>query len=130
MKPIIRQMDNLYEFVQAPKFNPVDNSIEDQFTEGIGEAYGLELFLNKKAGDLTGWIGYALSWTKRRFDALNNGELFYPRYDRRHDISVVLAYDITENLNTAITWVYSTGQRYTLPPGQYQFSNIFSFSRE
>lgn len=122
-----KKMDNLYEFVQSPKFNPVDKSIEDQFTKGIGEAYGVELFFNKKAGDITGWIGYALSWTKRRFDHLNNGQLFYPRYDRRHDISVVAAYDINEQWNAAITWVYSTGQRFTLPPGQYRFNNISPF---
>lgn len=123
----LKKMDNLYEFVESPKFNPVDQSIVDQFTKGIGESYGLEFFFNKKAGDLTGWMGYALSWTKRRFDALNNGQLFYPRYDRRHDISFVLAYDITENLNAGLTWVYSTGQRYTLPPGQYRFNNVTPF---
>ena len=48
-----------------------ENSIE---TGGKGESYGLELFLQKKTGRTTGWIGYTLSKTTRYFDEVNNGD--------------------------------------------------------
>jgi hypothetical protein len=115
-----KDMSSLYEFKEGASIG-VNNLIEDQFTKGKGEAYGIELFFNKRAGDLTGWIGYTLSWTKRKFDQLNIGRIFYPRYDRRHDISVVLAYKLFDNFNVSATWVYSTGQGYTIPTGQYNF---------
>ena len=119
-----KDMTGLYEFVNNPQLDPINKNIEEQFTEGNGESYGIELFLNKTKGRLTGWIGYTLSWTKRQFAELNNGKLFYPRYDRRHDISVATAYKIYNNLNISATWSFATGQWYTLPPGQFIFDPI------
>jgi hypothetical protein len=115
-------MKNLYELKNGSSFQLREN-ISDQFTKGEGEAYGLELFLNKRAGSLTGWIGYTLSWTKRKFADLNAGRIFYPRYDRRHDISIVLTYKLNDKINIGATWTYATGQGFTLPNGQYSFSN-------
>ena len=119
-----KDMKNIYEFKNAPQLNPLDNSIEDQFTSGQGEAYGVELFLNKIKGKFSGWIGYTLSWSVRQFDELNGGKKYYSKYDRRHDFSVVLAYKLIENLNVGLTWIYATGLRYTLPPGQFIFDPI------
>ncbi|MDX1699580.1 MAG: hypothetical protein R3250_03130, partial [Melioribacteraceae bacterium] len=60
-------------------------------------------------------------WTRRKFDDLNIGQIFYPRYDRRHDISLVMTYELFQNFSMGATWVYSTGQGYTIPTGQYKF---------
>jgi outer membrane cobalamin receptor len=119
-----KDMKNLYEFKNSPQLNPVDNSIEDQFTRGQGEAYGLEFFLNKRKGKFAGWIGYTLSWSVRQFDELNGGKKYYSKFDRRNDFSFVLTYKLTENLNGGLTWTYATGQRYTLPTGQFIFDPI------
>ncbi len=119
-----RNMKNLYEFKNSANLNPFDDSIENQFTLGEGEAYGFELFFNKRKGNFNGWIGYTLSWSKRKFDALNAGKIFYPKYDRRNDVSVVLSYKFSDAFNIGITWQYATGQRYSLPTGQYLFQDI------
>jgi len=119
-----KDMIGLYEFVNNPQLDPINKNIEEQFTQGNGESYGIEFFLNKGKGRLTGWIGYTLSWTQRQFAELNNGKLFYPRYDRRHDISLAAAYKIFNNLNLSAAWSYATGQWYTLPPGQFLFDPI------
>ena len=84
----------------------------------------MELFVNRTTGNLTGWIGYTLSWTKRKFSELNAGKVFYPRYDRRNDISVVLAYKFSDSWNAGLTWTYATGQGYSIPTGQYQFQPV------
>ncbi|HEX7357330.1 MAG TPA: carboxypeptidase-like regulatory domain-containing protein [Ignavibacteriaceae bacterium] len=119
-----RDMKNLYEYKNSPKINALDNSIEDQFTAGTGEAYGVELFVQKRKGNFKGWIGYTLSWTKRKFSELNAGKIFYPKYDRRNDLSVAASYDVMDNLSLSLTFTYATGLRYTLPPGQYIFNPI------
>ncbi|MFO7447491.1 MAG: TonB-dependent receptor [Ignavibacteriaceae bacterium] len=119
-----KKMTNLYEFKQVLDYDIFENNIEQQFTSGIGESYGIELFLNKRSGNLTGWIGYTISWTRRKFKELNNGMFFYPKYDRLHDFSVVVAYDFSSSFSAGATWVYTTGARYNLPPGQFLFSNI------
>ena len=114
-------MKNLYEFKEAVDFSQYQK-LEDLFTAGEGEAYGIEFFFNKRAGRLNGWLGYSLSWTKRLFPEINNGKVFYPRYDRRHDISAVIAYKIFDNTTVSATWTFATGQAYTVPIGQYSFT--------
>ncbi|MFC2103583.1 TonB-dependent receptor plug domain-containing protein, partial [Bacteroidota bacterium] len=116
-----KEMNNLYEFINSPQLDPTDKNIEDQFTKGNGESYGVELFINKRKGNFTGWIGYTLSWTRRQFADLNNGKLFYPRYDRRNDISFVLSYKLFKELTLSASGSYATGQWYSLPPGQFGF---------
>lgn len=119
-----RDMKNLYEFKNSPEINPFNNSIEDQFVKGKGEAYGIEFFFQKRKGDLQGWIGYTLAWTKRKFDDLNYGKVFYPKYDRRHDLSIAATYDLTKQLSLGVTFTYATGLRFSEPPGQFIFNPI------
>ena len=118
-----KDMENLYEFSPSTNYFNGDD-ISTLFTKGKGEAYGCEFFINKNMGDLTGWIGYTLSWTRRLFDSLNIGKIFYPRYDRRHDISVVIAYSFSDNLKASASWCYASGQGYTVPNSQYKFDKI------
>ena len=92
---------------------------QDNVTAGEGQSYGAELLIQRKTGKLSGWIGYTLSWTRLRFDEINFGEYFWARYDRRHDLSLVLIYDLKENITLSGTWVYGTGNAITLPLGEY-----------
>lgn len=118
-----KEMQNLYEFSPSKLFFNGED-IENLLIKGKGEAYGVELFVNKTEGNLTGWIGYTLSWTRRLFDELNAGRIYYPRYDRRHDFSLVLSYSLTDNFKFGFTWAYATGQGYTIPTSQYRFERI------
>lgn len=119
-----KRMKHLFEFRNNVKLDARDKNIDSQFTEGEGEAYGIEFFVNRTLGNFTGWIGYTLSWTRSQFDELNAGRIFYPRYDRRHDVSLVLTYEPDKKWTFGATWVYSTGQGYTLPTGQFLFTGI------
>lgn len=119
-----RDMKNLYEFSNSPSFSYIDGSVKDLFVPGQGEAYGVEFFLNKLTGNFSGWIGYTLSWTKRQFDALNLGRVFYPRYDRRHDVSVVLTYKFSDALSVSATWMYGTGQHISVATGEFRFTDV------
>ncbi len=95
------------------------NNIDNNFTFGNGESYGVELFINKKAGRITGWIGYTLSWTTRQFPDLNNGKRFFARYDRRHDISYITTFEMNRHWTFSIVWVYATGNTMTIPVSRY-----------
>lgn len=118
-----KDMENLYEFSPSANYFPGDD-IGSLFTKGKGEAYGAEFFINKTEGDFTGWIGYTLSWTRRLFNNLNAGRIYFPRYDRRHDISVVLSYSVSDNLKLSGTWCFASGQGYSVPTSQYKFEKI------
>ncbi len=93
---------------------------QDNITTGIGWSYGAELLIRKETGRLTGWTGYTLSWTQLKFPDLNFGRKFYARYDRRHDISIVLFYKLKDNVQISGTWVYGSGNAITLPLGSYR----------
>jgi hypothetical protein len=93
-----------------------ENAVE---TGGEGEAYGMELFLQKKKGKTTGWIGYTLSWANRRFDNINFGEWYSYKYDRRHDFSLVISHKFNDKWDVGATWVYGTGNAITFPQGVY-----------
>jgi hypothetical protein len=92
------------------------NAIE---TGGDGESYGAELFLQKKKGKTTGWVGYTLSWTNRRFNNINFGKWYPYKYDRRHDFSVVISHKFNDKWDFGATWVYGTGNALTFPQGVY-----------
>lgn len=93
--------------------------VEDGYVFGRGWSYGAEFFFKKAIGKLNGWVGYTLSFTNRQFDEVNNGNIFPARFDRRHDLSVVVVYDINKKWKVAATFVYGTGQATTLPIGRY-----------
>lgn len=92
---------------------------EDNVTAGRGWSYGAEFLLQKKVGRFSGWAGYTLSWTQWQFAELNGGRPFYPRYDRRHDVSLVGIYDMSKRVTLSAVWVYGTGQALTVPVGRY-----------
>lgn len=115
-----KDMRQMIEFKEGatPDQNVKDN-VDNSFTFGKGWSYGAELFLKKRTGMFTGWIGYTLAWTHRQFDFLNLGNIFAPKYDRRHDVSVALTYDYTKRWTFGSVFVFATGNAATLPASWY-----------
>lgn len=101
----------------ASVFQTVD--WQSQVTQGEGRSYGLEVFLQKKTGKLSGWVGYTLSWSDRRFDDKNFGRWYPFKFDRRHDISIVGIYELSDKINFSGTWIYGTGNTFTFPTSKY-----------
>jgi len=93
---------------------------EDKVEIGEGQAYGAELFVQKRNGKLTGWVGYTLSWSNRQFPTINLGEVFPYKYDRRNDFEIAVIYKLKDNIELSGTWVYSTGQPISLPIAKYE----------
>lgn len=117
-----KTMKNLIEYKEGaqPQDNVKDNP-DNSFTFGRGEAYGAEFFVKKREGKFTGWIGYTLSWTTRTFPEINGGKTYFAKYDRRHDVSIVTAYELSPRWNFSAVWVFNTGNRGTLPNGLFYF---------
>lgn len=96
-----------------------NETVENQLLYGIGRSYGAEFYFRKKAGKFNGWVSYTLARSERKFTEINNNTWFPSRFDRTHDLSVVLIYDITPRINVSATWVYFTGNAVTYPIGVY-----------
>lgn len=115
-----KDMENLVEYKEGsqPQDN-VNNNVDNQLTFGDGYSYGIEFFIKKKFGRLSGWVGYTWSKTMRTFEELNFGNEFPARYDRRHDVSVVATYQLNDKWTFGGIFVYATGQAISLPVNRY-----------
>lgn len=113
-----KQLFNQIEFGEN-KVVTSEQDIEDFFVYGKGRSYGAEFFVKKARGKFQGWVGYTLAWTQRQFAGINNGQWFDAKYDRRHDLNIVLMYDINPRWKVAATFVYATGNTSTLPVQLY-----------
>ncbi|MCJ8164522.1 TonB-dependent receptor [Pontibacter sp. E15-1] len=108
----------------------VNDSLQNEFLFGIGRSYGNEVYLEKIKGKTTGWIGYTLSWTDRKFDSpndlddINGGRWFPTRYDRRHDLSVVVMHQLNKRLSLTGTFIYSSGNPFSVPLGRFAFQDV------
>lgn len=117
-----KTMENQIEFKDGVlPSSGVNDNLDNYLTFGRGEAYGAEFFIKKAFGKTNGWIGYSLSWTKRYFPELNNGKPFFARYDRRHDLSVVLSHELNSKWTLGAIFVYASGNLIWLPTSIYFF---------
>ncbi len=85
----------------------------DIFYIGNAESYGVELFVQKRYGKLQGWIGYALGFIEAKFDSINGGRPFRPKYDRRHDFKAVATYFLNDDWELGASFTFQSGQSYT-----------------
>jgi len=120
-----KQMQNQIEYKEGYVPSSLDDT-ENSFAFGKGWSYGAEFFINKTKGRLTGWIGYTLSWTWRKFAALNFGEKYPAKYDRRNDMSVVAMYELNKKWKLSASFVFGTGNSATLPQRFYIVGGILT----
>ncbi len=99
------------------------SDLEKQLTFGSGDSYGVELFVRKNTGKLTGWVSYTWSKTTQTFPDLNFGQPFPFTYDRRHNLSVVGIYELNKKWSFSADFVFNTGSAYTLATGRVPVFN-------
>ncbi len=119
-----KNMQNQIEYREG--YTPSLKDPEEEFVFGEGWSYGAEFFVNKVKGRLSGWIGYTLSWTWRKFPDLNEGNKYPTRYDRRHDLSVVGTYELNSKWKLSSVFVYGTGNSVTVPERFYFINGVLT----
>ncbi|MFN3528450.1 MAG: TonB-dependent receptor [Bacteroidia bacterium] len=113
-----KQLENQIDFRDGA-VNGLNSNIENDFVFGNGEAYGSEFFIQKRKGAFTGWIGYTLAWAWRQFPDIMDGRRFPYKFDRRHDLSLVGSYKVDDRWIFSSTFVYATGNAFTIPESRY-----------
>jgi hypothetical protein len=113
---------DLYNVSEIREFVTRSSAVSDIFYTGRGQSYGLEFFLQRRIGSFTGWAGYAIGVIESRFNELNNGRAFRPKWDRRHDLKIVGQYRADERWTLGASFTYQSGQSYTGQTSRYQTS--------
>lgn len=131
--------NNAYEFSTEVYYKDISNvtdfadnaqlffnkDLSTEYRQGRSWAYGLELFLNKNAGRLTGSVAYTWSKAMRKVEGVNLGKEFDANHDRRNVVNIQAAYDFNDKWVFGGTFTYSTGRPLTLPAGRYEYGDYF-----
>lgn len=115
-----KEMNNVVDLRDNANDLLLNKAIEREIRQGNGKAYGLELMLRKQQGRATGWVSYALAKTDREIEGINGGKVYPFRFDRRHQINIVMAYNFSERVNLSANWVFASGEAVTMPTGRYE----------
>ena len=117
-----KELKGLSEFSLQFRSNE-DFVPEELFFTGNGTAQGLELLIQKKVGQYSGWLSYTLGQVVHTFDDLNDGDAFYALHDQRHEIKLVNSYDIGE-WSIAANFIFGSGKPYSQPDGFYTVEQL------
>ena len=121
-----KNLQNLLEYKNGAVL-VMNHHVEADIINAKGYSYGLELYLKKNAGRLNGWVSYTYSRTMRKTDnafadEIINGRKYYPSvYDKPHDLSTVMNYQISRRWRFSGNFVLSSGRPVTLPEQKYDF---------
>ena len=115
-----KSMHNILEYKDGTVMIATNTGWETKVEMGNGRAMGLEFFIQKTAGTVTGWIAYTLAKSDRQFPngTINLGERFPYKYDRRHNFNINANWQITPRIDLSATFVFATGGTTTLPVRQ------------
>jgi len=70
-------------------------------------------------------VSYTLSRALRTIDEINDGRQYRSPYDKPHNISVVLNYELSPQWVVSANWVYATGMPVTYPTGRYEIEHRY-----
>ena len=113
MQNIVDYKDNANIFM--------NNKIEEQLEKGWADSYGIEFYLSKNHGPLTGWVSYTLSKATNHIKTVNNGKGYAPVYDRPHDLKLFGTYQISSKWWASSTLTLRSGMNVTMPISHYVY---------
>ena len=96
-------------------------NIETQVLSGNGESYGAEFLLEKKLGKLKGWMSYTYSNTEKTIEGINNGNAYPVTYNKQHNLSTTLSYQLTKRTTLSSVFKYTSGGFITIPEGTFNY---------
>ncbi|NMB82106.1 MAG: TonB-dependent receptor [Ignavibacteria bacterium] len=99
-------------------------STDPDFISTNNESYGAELFSKITLGSVKFTTSYSYSHSYREF----NKKRYYPKYDIRHSLNLVLEIDFGYGWSFNSAWVYNSGLPFTQIVGyydKYYFQNLF-----
>ena len=124
-----RDTRNVLDYISGANLQ-LNQSIETQVVTGISKAYGLELMMTKKRGELNGWISYTYARSLQQvtgdfpeLQQIANGNLYPSNYDKPHTFNAMVNIQPTIHHSFAFTFAYNTGRPFSSPSGLFQLDN-------
>ncbi len=125
-----RKMENIVSYINGMNaFGFNTSSWENEIDTGNGFSHGLEFSGSLQGKNLGCTIAYTLSESKRKFNKINNGEIFPFKFNRRHILNIQNKFTISKYVNKKgkekehifnSVLSFSSGNKATIPIGSYQ----------
>jgi hypothetical protein len=97
----------------------INRYLEGDLLSGIGRAYGIETYFQKKTGRLTGWVSYTLGRTELKVEGINRNDWYETRYNQTHNLKIAGFYDINKRWSVSGNFVFTSGTPTTFPTSRY-----------
>ncbi len=112
-----KSLQNILEYKDGAFFLGSSGGWENKVTMGEGRAIGMEFYIQKTLGKLTGWASYTLAKSDRHFSDgfVNSGKPFPYKYDRRHNFNINLTWEVGKRIDLNATWSFLSGGMATIP---------------
>ncbi len=114
-----KAMQNQLDYVDNAQLL-LNKYLEQDLLQGVGRAYGVEFFVRKTKGKLTGMLSYTLSKTQRKVIGISNDQWFSNKYDRPNNVSLVLSYTFNKRWDISTNYVFISGTPNTFPDSRFQ----------
>lgn len=118
-----KDMKNQVDYVDGASLL-LNEYLEGDLLNGKGRAYGAEFYIRKVTGKFTGWVSYTLSRSERLVLGINDDKWYPNRFDRTHNLYVVLNYQLNPRFSFAGNFIFSSGTPTTFYSGQYQIQGF------
>ncbi len=110
--------------------------LETDLINVSGYNSGIEFYIRKNSGKLTGWASYTFSraWLKStgiyEEDKINSNQPFPSNFDRPNNVVIYSNYHMSRRWRFGTTFTYSTGRPVTLPEYKFEYStyHLLSYS--
>jgi hypothetical protein len=122
-----KDLQNVVEYKDGANLI-LQNHIETELIPARGKSYGVELYVKKNLGTLTGWVSYTYSRAFRRVitpfeeENINSGSWYPSNFDKPHDLTLIGNYKVSTNTSISATFAYSTGRPITFPDAKFDYS--------
>ncbi|WP_075343805.1 TonB-dependent receptor plug domain-containing protein [Tenacibaculum agarivorans] len=97
------------------------SSVQDNYTSGNSETYGLDVLIKKRINRFRSWVSYSLSKTDFSFENLQSAT-FPGNFDQRHVITFAGSYKLRK-LQFSLGWYLATGKPFSKPDDINSFTN-------
>jgi len=121
-----KKLDNIVDYRDGATIL-LNNALETDLLNASGYNYGVEFYLKKNTGRLTGWASYTYSRSLRHTTSpieadQINGNRYYPSsFDKPHNIVINGNLHLTRRWRLSGTFNFNTGKPVTLPELKYEF---------
>ena len=99
----------------------------ETFYSGTGTGRGVDMLVQKKLGDYTGWVGYTYAVALNNIAAYSD-KPYYANQDVRNEFKFINTYH-WKRFDFALNFIYASGRPYTSIVGEYSVQLLDGSSR-